>query len=238
MINNLINGNTNIDSNKEINKSNNENNSKNNGVSFLDMANEKSKSINNDTNNVSTTSTSEITNNIYIDINENTLYVGKNDSGDKYAMEYTEYSSKDYPQIKVTGEYSDGTPFAEVININTIDLYNASVLEIKAFEIHLSEIGYLDNLERMGVSFPDLSSAGLGEKFNLMDLINNDTSYTGGNDVASTDLGYGDLSSMFQDSSDAIMELIDTLLGMGKDEEASELEKLYLQQQMLLGIQL
>lgn len=213
-------------------------------TSFLDMAKQRQSESVYATENVA--EVSEVSS-ISSRMNE-ILYSGGNNYGASYDMSYAYTSSSANPQMYVEGVDEQGNNFFQIIDINSIDIFNCTVLEMKAFEMHMLELNMGNNIERMGGFFPTdeaLASMGLGDTMNLMDLFEDpsssslDLNFANVGDIDYSSLFSGDsnsYSSLFDSGFDMIMELFQAF-GYTDDSSnvMSEIDMLYEQQKILSG---
>lgn len=180
-----------------------------------------------------------------LNTDENSLYVGYNSAGASYKMEYAETSTDNNPQILVSGFDEYGQEFQQIININNINIYSATVLEMKALETYMMESNMGSNIDRMGGFFPtndELLDNSLTDTINLMSLFD-DMSTSSNYDLfsgfSSSSTSTGDIfSNDFLDGLDYDLTLILEYfknLGSDVDTNKNEIELLYEQQKMLLS---
>lgn len=65
------------------------------------------------------------------------LYSGGNGTGLSFYIKYTENFSEDNPVVVAKGIDEAGAEFERIININEINPYNATIVEMKALEAYL-----------------------------------------------------------------------------------------------------
>lgn len=210
------------------------------GQSFFEMAQETSLS----TTDVATNTTA--VEEVDINVSQEILYSGRNNNGAYYDMYYAMDSSSSNPKIYVAGIDDDGNEISQIIEINQINIYDCTVLEMKALETHMMNSNMEGNIDRMGGFFPsnnDLVNTPLDTKMNLMSLFTEDDVSVDLANMSNLDFSFmfGDSSSnsyesMFGSSFDALEELFKAL-GFSNDEDGvmNEIDALYAQQKMLLG---
>lgn len=211
------------------------------GHSFFEMAQtEQSLST---TEIANTTATNQ---DVDINVTQEILYSGRNNNGAYYDMYYAMDSSSSNPKIYVAGIDDDGNEISQIIEINKINIYDCTVLEMKALETHMMNSGMEGNIDRMGGFFPsntDLVNTTLDTKMNLMSLFTEDDVSVDLANMSNLDFSFmfGDSSSnsyenIFNGSFDAIEELFKALGISSTNDTMNEIDALYEQQKMLLGL--
>lgn len=99
------------------------------------------------------------------------LYSGGSYNGLSFTIKYAENSSKENPIVKAKGIDQNGKKFEQTININDIDLLNASIIEMRALENHLK----LDKSGRLSTLPYEVSNMHLNDKNNFVKMFEDAT---------------------------------------------------------------
>lgn len=120
------------------------------------------------TSNTNLASSSNENKNHHISIKLGYLYSAGNPStGQEIHMKYDESSTTDNPVMLVEGKDMGGKEFKKKINLNDIDIANASTVEMTALNVHLAEQG--DETVKFHVSIP---LATMGNQYDINDKMN------------------------------------------------------------------
>lgn len=105
---------------------------------------------------------------------EEILYDEFMSNGLSFALAYSSNSTEDTPQIIAKGIDEKKQPFEKLINVNLVNPYKATIVEIRALETHIKKIDNTVKVNYLNSLLPsNIPITGVNEKVNYIEFLNN-----------------------------------------------------------------